>query len=184
MQYLKKLGHQNIGFIGEKNTTDKQKLLYEAAEKLDISIDDSNVFISDRRFEQIGIEAAEYFLQNGMKPTALIAAYDEVAMGAIQVFRQAGLRIPDDISLIGINDIPFAEYASVPLTTIRVFEEEMCRIAIRILLDKLMNPDNHVLQHVLVQTQLVMRDTVCPPRSQTLNHLAKYQSITNLLIKN
>lgn len=172
LQYLKELGHQKIGFIGEKNTISKQKLFYDTARILDIPIDDSNVFLSDRRFEQIGIEAAEYFLQNGMKPTALITAYDEVAMGAIQVFRHAGLQIPEDISLIGINDIPFSEYASIPLTTIRMFNEEMCHIAIRLLLDKIMNPNSHVLQHVIIQTQLVMRETVCPPRSHPINKFA------------
>lgn len=171
MQYLKELGHRKIGFIGEKNTISKQELFYETANTLDLKIDDSHVFLSDRRFEQIGMEAAEYFLKNGMEITALIAAYDEVAMGAIQIFRQAGLRIPEDISLIGINDIPFAEYASVPLTTIRMFKEEMCHIAIRILLDKILNPDSHALQHVTVQSQLVKRETVCPPRTHAIGGL-------------
>ena len=168
MQYLKELGHRKIGFVGEKNTISKQELFYETANTLDLKIDDSHVFLSDRRFEQIGMEAAEYFLKNGMEITALIAAYDEVAMGAIQIFRQAGLRIPEDISLIGINDIPFAEYASVPLTTIRMFKEEMCHIAIRILIDKILNPDSHALQHVTVQSQLVKRETVCPPRTHAI----------------
>ncbi len=184
LQYLNEMGHQNIGFIGEKNTPHKQNLFHEAAAKLDIPIDDSNVFISDRRFEQIGMEAAEYFLKKRMKPTALIAAYDEIAMGAIHTFRQAGMRIPDDISLIGINDIPFAEYASVPLTTIRMFKEEMCHIAIRILLDKIMNPNSHVLQHVIVQTQLIIRETVCPPRTHPINHSEKYIPNTNPTIRN
>lgn len=168
MQYLKELGHRKIGFIGEKNTLTKQKLFYETANALGIPIDDANVFLSHRRFEQIGMEAAAYFLENGMEPTALIAAYDEVAMGAIQVLRQAGLKIPEDISLIGINDIPFAEYASVPLTTIQMFQEEVCHIAIRILLDKIMHPDSHALQHVMVQSRLVKRETVCPPRTHSI----------------
>ncbi len=168
MRYLKELGHRQIGFIGEKHTISKQKLFYKIAGQLDIPINDAHVFLSDRRFEQIGREAAAYYLQNGLEPTALIAAYDEVAMGAIQVFRQAGLRIPEDISLIGINDIPFSEYASVPLTTICTFKEEVCHIAIRILLEKITNPDSHVLQHVAVQSRLVKRETVCPPRSETL----------------
>jgi len=164
MKHLKEMGHRKIGFIGEKNTLPKQRLFYQIAEELGLTVDDSHVFLSSRRFEHIGREAAEYFLQNGMEPTALIAAYDEVALGAIQVFQQAGLHIPEDISIIGMNDVPTAEYASIPLTTVQMFKEEVCHIAIRILLDKVMNPENHVLQHVLVKSRLVKRDTAGPPR--------------------
>ena len=164
LQYLMDLGHRTIGFIGEQNTKYKQKMFFDAARDLQLSVNDAHVFLSSRRFEQIGREAAAYFLENGVEPTAFITAYDEIALGAIQAFSQAGLRVPEDVSFIGMNDVPFAEYASVPLTTIQTFKEEICHIAIRILLDKIMNPDSHATQHVLVKCQLIKRDTVCRTR--------------------
>lgn len=162
LRHLHVLGHENIGFIGEINTIQKQEVFYAAAEELGLHIDKSNVFLSSKRFEHIGMEAAEHFLKNGFTATAFLTAYDEVAMGAIRVFMQAGLGIPDDISIIGMNDIPFSGYANIPLTTLQMFKEEVCHIAIKLLIDKILHPENHIVQHIKVHSQLIIRNTTGP----------------------
>ncbi|MGM9624832.1 MAG: LacI family DNA-binding transcriptional regulator, partial [Eubacteriales bacterium] len=98
MEYLKSLGHQSVGFIGENNTTQKQRYFKKSAEALGMTADPSHIFISDKRFEKIGFEGADYFLKQDKMPTAILTAYDEVALGAMQVFTQSGVRIPEDIS--------------------------------------------------------------------------------------
>ena len=162
LRYLQELGHENIGFIGEINTIQKQEVFYTAAEELGLHIDNSNVFLSNKRFEHIGMEAAEYFLKKGFSATAFLTAYDEVAMGAMQVFKQEGLRIPDDISIIGMNDIPFSKYTNIPLTTLQMFNEEVCHIAVKLLIDKILHPENHIIQHIKVHSQLIIRNTTGP----------------------
>lgn len=165
MEYLKSLGHQSVGFIGEKNTTRKLQYFQESAAALGLTADPSHIFISDKRFEKIGFEGADYFLKQDNLPTAILTAYDEVALGAMQVFTQSGVRIPEDISIIGINDIPFSSYTSIPLTTIQTYKEDIYRIAIQILLDKIRNPEKHVIQHIEVQCGLVKRNTTGPAKN-------------------
>ena len=93
------------------------------------------------------------------RPTALLAAYDEVALGAIHTFTRSGIRVPEDISIIGINDIPSASYASVPLTTIRTYAAEINSLGVKLLLDRIKDPERHIPQQVLVRCELIIRDT-------------------------
>lgn len=157
--HLRELGHTQIGFIGETNTAVKQEFFYTVAKELGFSIDEHNVFTSIKRFEHIGIEAAEHFLKDGFSATAFITAYDEVALGAMQTFRQGGYRIPEDISFIGMNDIPYSEYANTPLTTLQMFNEEVCHLAVNLLLDKILHPEKHIIQNIKVQSKLIVRGT-------------------------
>lgn len=159
IEHLMALGHRKIGFISEKNTHSKLKHFKSAAAQFEIAIDPSHIFISDKRFEQIGCEAAEYYMKLTGKPTALIAAYDEVALGAINTFTGGGISVPDDISVIGINDIPSASYAAVPLTTIRTFSSEIIHLGVKLLMDNIKNPEKHMIQHVSVKCELIIRST-------------------------
>ena len=130
-----------------------------AAIHLKIPIDPSHIFVSDKRFEQIGQEAADYYMKLSDRPTALICAYDEVALGAISTFNTNGISVPGDISIIGINDIPAASYAAVPLTTIRSYTEEIIRMGVELLMDKISSPENHITQKILVRCELIVRST-------------------------
>jgi DNA-binding LacI/PurR family transcriptional regulator len=159
VEYLVSLGHKKIGFVGEKNTDSKLKYFKSAAMQLEIPIDSSHIFISNKRFEQIGQEAAEYYMKLTDRPTALLCAYDEVALGAISTLTANGISVPDDISIIGINDIPAASYASIPLTTIRTYASEIIQIGVELLMDKIKNPEKHMTQKILVRCELIIRAT-------------------------
>ena len=166
LTHLTALGHQSIGFVGEQNTKPKLSEFHTAAEAMSLSINPSNIYISNRRFEKIGYEAAAYFLGLDTMPTAIIAAYDEIALGMIQTFIKAGVQIPEDISIIGMNNIPSSSYTGIPLTTIHAFSEEANRIAVRILLDKIHNPEKQAIQHVLIQCELILRQTTAEAKKR------------------
>ncbi|MCI8388437.1 MAG: LacI family transcriptional regulator [Clostridiales bacterium] len=159
LEYLMALGHRNIGFIGEKYTNVKLNYFNCAAKQLGLKTLPQNMFISDKRFEAIGTEAAEYFMKLDVRPTALIAAYDEVAIGAIHTFTENGISIPNDISIIGINDIPSASYAAIPLTTLRTYNSEIIRLSVKMLMHHIDNPENHITQRVNVKCELIIRNT-------------------------
>jgi len=166
LTHLQELGHTEIGFIGEKNTTNKQETFLEIADRLGIAVNPRHVFVSNKRFQDIGYEAAEHFLHMRRKPTALIAAYDEVAMGAIHAFRAQGIDVPGDISIIGINDIPFAAYANPPLTTIRTYQKENARLTVQKLLERIEAGDAMPLQQIQLKCDLIVRETTAPPRQK------------------
>ncbi len=159
LKYLLSLGHRSIGYIGEKNTFRKDRAFLEAAAALELTIPQKHIFISGKRFEEIGMEAAQYFCTLEDRPTAIVTAYDEIAYGAMTVFQKKNIRIPEDISITGVNNIPTAAHMSVPLTTVHTYNEAMMQMAVKMLMDRIENPRNHVIWHTLVNCPLVIRES-------------------------
>lgn len=95
-------------------------------------------------------------------PTALFAGSDYLAIGALAALRELGLDAPRDFSLVGFDDMPFAELLHPPLTTVRQPIEEMGRQGVRTLLGQIR--DDHPPGLVRLTTELVVRNSVAPPR--------------------
>ncbi|MFW5972354.1 MAG: LacI family DNA-binding transcriptional regulator [Bacteroidota bacterium] len=101
--------------------------------------------------------AVRYFSAAGAeRPTAVTCFNDLVAMGVLKALAEAGLRVPDDVSVVGFDDIPMAAFFSVPLTTVSVAKREMGRLAARTLLRQLAQPGTDPEQ-VLMEARLVER---------------------------
>jgi DNA-binding LacI/PurR family transcriptional regulator len=102
-------------------------------------------------------------LMNARPPTAVFVASDEVALGALRAARLLGVRIPDDVALVGFDDIPTASHVEPPLTTIRVPAVEIGESAARLLLG-ILGPEEHRPTSVIVDTELVVRGSSGPAR--------------------
>ena len=107
---------------------------------------------------QSGYETMRSLLDSGEKFSAVFVASDNVAMGAKSALREAGLRIPDDISLIGFDDIPWAAYADPPLTTVRLPAEQLASEACLLLLD-LLKGTRTKGQKLTLDTELIVRQS-------------------------
>ena len=92
-------------------------------------------------------------------PTAFFATNDAMAMGALQVFRKYGIEIPEQISLIGFDDIEAASHMNPPLTSVSVEKEEMGRVGIQLLMNRMQKPKSP-FQRVVLPTRLVIRKSV------------------------
>ena len=167
LEYLHSLGHNDIGFISEKHTDSKLRFFRSAMAHLELPVREEYLYVSRKRFAEIGCEAAEYYMKLTSPPTALVAAYDEVALGAIHTFRKNGISVPEDISVIGINDIPVSSYSSIPLTTIRTFSNELIERAVKLLLDRIKSPEQHIVQHIMIKCELIVRDTTAKAKPHT-----------------
>ncbi|HTF12931.1 MAG TPA: substrate-binding domain-containing protein, partial [Asanoa sp.] len=111
-----------------------------------------------------GSKATAELLRRGEPPTAIFAASDEMAMGAIATLRSAGLRVPDDVSVIGVDDHDVA--GVVGLTTVAQPAAAQGRIAAETLLGPLRgNVNEYGDRSVVLPTQLVVRDSTAPPRT-------------------
>ncbi|RCV47620.1 LacI family transcriptional regulator [Marinitenerispora sediminis] len=96
--------------------------------------------------------------------TAVFAGNDHMALGALRAFQEAGLRVPEDIALVGFDDVPEAAFYAPPLTTVRQDFSSVGRRCIELLLARL--EDGHeAAEHVLVPPELVVRSSTCAPRS-------------------
>ncbi|HEX7833782.1 MAG TPA: LacI family DNA-binding transcriptional regulator [Thermoanaerobaculia bacterium] len=127
VRHLHALGHRRIAFIGgpQQNADAEQRRRgYRAAMK-DLGFD---TLEHDGTFtEESGFEAGRAIAAQKKRPSAVFAANDAMAIGALSAFRETGLRIPEDVALVGFDDIPIARFLTPPLTTVKVPIAELGR---------------------------------------------------------
>jgi DNA-binding LacI/PurR family transcriptional regulator len=102
--------------------------------------------------------AAEMLLEGGL-PDAVFCANDLLALGVLRALLQAGVRVPEDVALIGYDDIEFSSAAAVPLSSIRQPTYQLGKIATELLLDECDTPEEHVHQQIMFQPELVVRES-------------------------
>jgi LacI family transcriptional regulator len=164
-EYLIKLGHTRIGFI--TGTMDLGCAVdrlagYRAALRTYHIPDLPELVREGYFFQPDGYAGATALLDLPEPPTAIFASNDVMAMGVMDAVRTRGLRVPEDISTIGFDDIPQASLIHPALTTINQPLEKMGRVATQKLLDLLKNPQN-AADRIELPTQLVVRDSCCQP---------------------
>ncbi len=157
--HLKALGHKKIAFIGDEYANFRLKYFKKFMENNAIPLPEDYIVISKQRHMLAGYECAEKLLRSKDLPTAIIADYDDLALGAIRKFAEEGINVPDDISMIGIDNSAYAPYLPKSLTTIDGHVDEMCEIAVKILVNKIENRKFSIVQNVSIKPQLIIRET-------------------------
>lgn len=131
-----------------------------ALEESGIAFDESLVRVGNYRYES-GIDAVQYFLELEERPTAVFAATDEMAIGAIHGIQDAGLSVPGDISVIGVDNIRLASMVRPLLTTVAQPMYDIGAVSMR-LLTKLMKKENVEQARVTLHHELIVRNSVAP----------------------
>jgi DNA-binding LacI/PurR family transcriptional regulator len=111
---------------------------------------------------QLGYMATKMLLASGEAFSALFSFNDISAMGAIRALREAGLHVPEDVSVVGFDDIQSAAFQNPALTTVRQPLREMGRAAAEILLKRINRPGSELHDKHTVEPQLVIRETTGP----------------------
>ena len=160
VQYLLELGHTQIACITNAPPSyaaapDRVQGYKDALLNAGITPDDNLIRYAD--FDpQSGYEQMKSLMASGKNYTAVFAASDNVAMGVKSALRDGNLRIPEDISLVGFDDIPWAQYADPPLTTVHIDAQDLARRACQVLMDLLQGKEIESKQQT-VDTHLVVR---------------------------
>lgn len=167
VEYLISLGHRRIGFISGLMDSDicKNRLLgyQNALNRFELKADKELVFKGDYSFES-GERGGKYFASLPHPPTAIVCANDSMAIGAMKVIRESGLKIPEDISIIGFDDILVASMVFPSLTTNAAPIETMAAKAVEILLSEIKG-EIAGFQHVILEAPLIIRDSCTAPRT-------------------
>jgi LacI family transcriptional regulator len=126
------------------------------------------VAVSDHHYQyqfayEFALGAASDLLRLPNQPTAIFAASDVLAMGVYEAARRAGLRVPEDLSVVGFDDVPMAQWVSPPLTTLRQPLAEMATLATRTLLN---GESTGIQQRVELATSLIVRASTQPLEQQ------------------
>lgn len=130
IDYLISNNVTQIGFIGETLTSRRLRYFENILTKRGLSWDEAHIQIAQQRFEPGGYEAMERILKADTLPRAVICAYDNMAIGAIRCIHDHGLRVPEDIAVLGIDNIPQAPYLTPPLASIDSNIKDLCRLAV------------------------------------------------------
>lgn len=170
LRHLVELGHKDIAFVkGQSFSSDTEvrwDSICRAARELKLNMPPELCveLLEDTVSPQLGIPVIDQLLKRGHPFTALFAFNDTSAIGAIHSLREAGLRVPEDVSVVGFDDIPLAAFQNPALTTVRQPLEEMGATAARALLERIQGA-NEFPDEILVEPELAVRKSTARAKS-------------------
>jgi LacI family transcriptional regulator len=167
-EHLIGLGHERIGFItgplSEECHRDRLDGYRAALARAGIAQNPGLIRNGDS-LTSGGLRAGRELLQLSERPTAIISGSDEQAYGVYKAARGLGLNIPDDLSVVGFDDIPLCQWVSPQLTTVRQPLAEMAREATRIVIE-LSRGGTRPNQRIELSTVVIVRESTAPPKSR------------------
>lgn len=168
VQWLIELGHRRIGHLAGPQTqwSSRRRLqaYYRAMQDVGIAVEPS--WVAEGRYTLLsGKEAMERLLDATPALTAVVSGNDWMAVGAIEAICQRGLRIPEDISLIGFDDIDPAQWVTPPLTTVRQPMRQIGAKAAELLIQQI-ETGTRAREVILFPAELIVRQSVAPPKEK------------------
>jgi len=165
LEHLMALGHRRVAHVAGPAGSSTGRVRRQAftalcrQNKVAAQIVQASAFT-----REAGHAAATKLLDKGLTSSAVFAANDLIALGVLDALRARRLRVPDDVSVVGHNDMPLVDLIDPPLTTVRVAVEQMGRQAAQMLLDLLGTPGQAPVTRLLLP-QLIVRGSTAPPAS-------------------
>jgi DNA-binding LacI/PurR family transcriptional regulator len=178
LEHLKELGHENVAFIKgqtiSSDSAERWSAICEAAQEMHIRIrPELTVQLEGTdSTPAIGYPFAKQLLARKHPFTALFAYNDISAIGSIWAIKEAGLRVPEDISVMGFDDIPGAAYANPGLTTVRQPLVKMGQIAAQTVVDQIEGRGEYV-EEIAIEPEFVVRESTGQAPSQHLRRVAE-----------
>lgn len=170
LQHLYDLGHRQIAFLKGQEFSSDTEVRWSSIEKVarQMGLAVTPLLVAqlqgDSPSPDVGYEAMRRLLASRKAFTALFAFNDISAMGAVRALRETGLRVPQDVSVVGFDDIQSAAYQNPALTTIRQPLKEMGRIAGETLLRRIRHSDASHGGEITVEPKLIIRESTAPAR--------------------
>ena len=169
MQYAYKLGHRKIGFLATdkecNNFRDRYYAFLSNMNILGLDSEECPIVRLPLGIEESRDKMSEYLRDHSKLPTVYVADNDRTAMGAMEALKNAGYKVPEDVSIIGFDDMPVVQFLTPSLTSIRLNQEVIAKTAVERaiqLIDESIFEHNTVQQ--LVSVGLTVRASVCEPR--------------------
>jgi len=158
-RYLLSLGHREILYLAGSRglSTEKERFagFKRALNEVNIEVDKDNI-LACTYSKEVAFEKVESWLDSGRKATAIFASDDLMAYGALQALKQKKLRCPEDVSVLGYDDLPFSDLLS--LTTVSQPAYQMGQNAVLLLLD-LINKKKTAPQEIILPSSMIIRNT-------------------------
>lgn len=157
---LKDYGHSEVGFIGEKLTSSKEQQFKSALRRTGLSVHNKYFVTSKKRFADAGEDCMRQLIERGKVPSVIVAAYDQIAYGAMKYAVEQGYRIPDDISFVGMDDISSAPYLGTSLSSIHTDFESVCPQIVDLIFRRIENRHYRTRSAIRVPVNVNIRDSL------------------------
>jgi DNA-binding LacI/PurR family transcriptional regulator len=169
LNHLASLGHERIAFMKgnplSSDSKDRWRAICEVAQKIGLKVDTQltvQIDIDDPT-PQLGYPFAKQLLARNKPFTALFAYNDISAIGAVRALQESGLRVPQDVSVMGFDDIPSAAFNTPTLTTVRQPLARMGQVAAQTLLERIAGKDDYPSE-IAIEPELVVRESTAEAR--------------------
>jgi LacI family transcriptional regulator len=164
VRHLHELGHRRIGHVGgpQDTSTGSRRAKGFAAVMRELGLPAGRMVRAKLFNEEEGARAAAILLEREPTLTAIVAANDLLALGTLDAAGEAGLRCPEDLSIMGMNDMPLSDRIQPPLSTVRVGEYELGRQAAGLLLSHIEQPGRRP-ETILIEPELIVRESTAKP---------------------
>ena len=188
IEHLCALGHREIAFVGgprHLRSAEKRLDAFRASLARHLPASEPQIYDGDFKLDG-GRRAARALMERGDRmPTAVVVANDMMALGVMQEFRECGIEVPRDVSIVGFDDIAFAQLAAPPLTTVSLPREELGRRAVEALIASIehseqQGTDIHISTHLVVRASTA-RAPVSPVKDGDANVEAKTRGGANAI---
>ncbi len=157
---IKKYGHREVGFIGEQLTSTKLKLFKSAMRQNGLPLYDKYIVTANSRFTEAGESGMKALIDSGKVPSVIVAAYDQIAYGAMSYASAHGYKIPEDISFVGMDDISVTDYLDTPLTSIHIHLEDICEKVADLIFKRIENRHYREPRELILTTSLKLRKSL------------------------
>ena len=168
VRHLTALGHTKIAHVGGTQTVSTGLGRYHSfvswMQSEGLQVDPQLVVFATWFQEERGAKAFDELFNRGVDFTAVVCGNDLIALGGYDVMRERGLSVPDDISIVGYNDIPFADKFAPPMTSVRIPHYHIGSKAADILIAAIEEPGAHP-SDVRLRPELIVRGSTAPPRT-------------------
>lgn len=168
VEHLIKLGHERIGVIGGSSESSVGFERLEGGKKALAAYGlegAGDYFLEGDFLRGSGYQGGKRFLEMEKRPTAIFATNDYMALGAYQAIMEGGIKVPEEIALIGFNDIEFTSMKGIELTTIGQKKYEMGALAVKTLVDRIEGRKSGPPEEIILEPELIIRKT-CGFRSK------------------
>jgi len=167
--HLVELGHKTVAFISGplklKSAVARRNAFEQSAREFGLKVDSQYIVEGDHTSEG-GMAAASSLLALRKPPTAVLCSNDMTAIGVLRTCYELGLNVPRDLSIVGFDDIKLAQFVLPPLTTVRMSQPKLARLAFKALLTKVQSKkEDESGSELVLETNLIVRDSTAPPPS-------------------
>lgn len=164
LDYLTSLGHKQIGYIGGVESVEEGKVIKDIRELTfyeylqSKGIYHSEFIFTGKFTTEDGYRLMKQSISNGNKPSAYFIASDSMAIGALRALHESGISVPNDISIVGFNDIATSKFLQPSLTTVKVYTEFMGETAVDLLVERI-ETNRKISKKIVLPAKLLPRES-------------------------